>query len=255
MKKTIYLMICFVILFILTGCNSTSTSKYPGYYSDEDTWDFKYDSLLGKTMEFTAGEANAYLRGKYLGSYVIKGYVYRIEDDYIYLKDKKSDEDYILVDLESADISKIHYEDIIYVRINGLYKILANYDEAEVIHENDIEEWDDIVTVKELKELDSLLKKTKLIVYGKVESSSEMKSYNGDIYYYTSLKSTNNGYVKPGYVYEEGLNADLDEKIEVGTYVKLSCTGENILNEYVGLSNCTILGKGDEFKDKVELSN
>lgn len=253
MKKSIYLIIAILGLFVVTGCDSSN--KYPGYYSDSDTWDFNYDPKLGTKMEFSAGEANAYLSGKYLGSYVIKGYVYRIEDDYIYLKDKKSDEDYILVNLDDSDISSIDYEETVYVRINGLYKILANYADAEVIHENDIEEWDDIVTVKEIRELEQLLKKTIFIVYGKVKSSEEMNSSYSGTYYWTTLSSTKNGYVVEGKVYEDEITADLDEKLEPGTYVKLSCSGDNVLNEYVGLDDCTILGHGKEFKNKVELEN
>lgn len=253
MKKSIYLIFVILGMLIITGCDSSS--NYPGYYSDPDTWDFNYDSLLGTTMEFSAGEANAYLSGKYLSTYVIKGYVYRIEDSYIYLKDKKSDEDYILIDLNESDISSINYEDIIYVRINGLYKILENYDDAEVIHENDIEEWDDIVTVKEIRELEQLLKRTKFIVYGKVKSTSEMNSSYIGTYFFTTLSSTKNGYIIDGKAAEDEITADLDEKLEKGIYVKLSCSGKNLLNELVSLDDCTILGQGEEYKNKIEIEN
>lgn len=252
-KRVMSLIIVVLGVFMIVGCDSSN--KYPSYYSDSDTWDFNYDPLLGTTMEFSAGEADAYLSGKYLGSYVIKGYVYRVEDSYIYLKDKKSDDDYILVSLEENDISSIDYEDYVYVRINGIYKTLANYSDAELIHENDIEEWDNLITVKELSELEQLLNKTTFIVYGKVKSISEKNSSYGEKYYFATLSSTKNGYVKEGHIIEDEVYAELDTKIEEGTYVKLSCSGDNVLNDYVILDDCTILGQGEKYKSKVELDN
>lgn len=129
-------------------------------------------------MEFSAGEANAYLSGKYLTSYVVKGYVYRVGGNCI------------LVDLDVYDLLSVNYEEEVYVRINGLYKLWTNNNDAELIHENDIEEWDNIVTVKELKELEKLLSKTEVIVYGKVKSSKTVDSLYSDTYYWATLSST-----------------------------------------------------------------
>lgn len=256
MKKRILAIIAIMLLLILPGCskNEHTKSKYPGYYSSEDSWDFKYDSLLGGTMEFSAGEAKAYLDGKYLNNYILKGYVYRMADNYIYLKDKKSEEDYILVNLDSEDMRKISYEDIIYVDINNMYKILGNYVNASVIHENDIEKWDTIVTVKELKELEQLLNSTVFIVYGRVDNVTEKTAYSGNNYYWIELSSTKNGYMKDGYTDERSITANVNTKVEIGDYVKLSCKGENILGHYSGLTDCELLDKGEQYRNKILLS-